>query len=94
MSALSAEEIEAALVGLDGWVFDGERIRKEFTFGTFLDAIAFINRIAAEAEEADHHPDLANHFRTVIVSFRSWDANGVTARDMRMAARVEASAGT
>ena len=89
MGALADAEITEALKALPGWSFDGERISKEFKFEAFMDAIAFINRVAEAAEEADHHPDLENHYNRVLVAFRSWDAGGVTKRDIRMAATTE-----
>lgn len=92
MAKMTENEIAEALDGLPGWSFDGESISKEFTFPTFMEAIAFIDRIAKAAEAADHHPDLENHYTKVIVAFRSWDAGGVTKRDVRMAAAVEATA--
>lgn len=93
MAALTETEIAEALADLPGWSYDGERISKEFKFKTFMEAIAFIDRIADAAEAADHHPDLENHYNKVIVALRSWDAGGVTKRDIRMAKATEAAAG-
>jgi 4a-hydroxytetrahydrobiopterin dehydratase len=91
MAKLTDSEIAEGLEGLPGWSFDGERIAKEFEFPTFMEAIAFINRVADAAEAADHHPDLENHHTKVLVSFRSWDVGGVTTRDLRMAKATEAA---
>jgi len=87
--ALSTRQIEEALVALPGWEFDGTHIRKEYSFAGFKSAIAFIVRIAFEAEKADHHPDLENHYNKVVVAFRSWDADGITERDVLVAGAVE-----
>lgn len=92
MTTLSDSDMAEALASLPGWSFDGERISKEFKFATFMDAIGFINRIASEADAANHHPDLENHYDKVIVALRSWDAGGVTQRDVRLARMIEASA--
>jgi 4a-hydroxytetrahydrobiopterin dehydratase len=92
MATLSEPEIAEALADRPGWAYDGERISKEFAFPTFMEAVAFINRVAEAAEAADHHPDLENHYTKVIVAFRSWDAGGVTKRDLRMAAATDAAA--
>lgn len=92
MANLADADIQEALSELPGWTYDGKRISKEFGFPTFMEAIAFINRIAEAAESADHHPDLENHYTKVLVSFRSWDADGVTRRDLRMAAATEEAA--
>lgn len=91
MATLTDTEIAEALANLPGWTYDGARISKEFVFPTFMEAIGFINRLAEAADAADHHPDLENHYTKVLVSFRSWDAGGVTRRDLRMAAAVEAN---
>jgi len=58
MAKLTEGEINEALAGLPGWSFDGESIRKEFLFKGFKSAIAFIVRIAFEAEFFD---DLTAH---------------------------------
>lgn len=92
MAALTDTEIAEALEQLPGWAYDGERISKSFKFETFMEAIAFMNRLAEAAEAADHHPDLENHYTEVIVAFRSWDAGGVTRRDLRMAAETDGAA--
>ena len=92
MAALTDAEIADALVALRGWTYDGERISKEFVFPTFMAAIAFISRVAEAAETADHHPDLESHYTKVVVAFRSWDAGGVTKRDLRMASETDRAA--
>ncbi|MFN2589995.1 MAG: 4a-hydroxytetrahydrobiopterin dehydratase, partial [Actinomycetota bacterium] len=75
MSGLSDKETQAALAELPGWrVVDGELV-KNFKFGTFREAIAFINRIADKAEAADHHPDLTNHYNRVRVAVHTWTEN-------------------
>ena len=92
MDALDEAGVREALAGLPGWEFDGQRISKEYTLESFMAAIGFIDRIAAAAEAADHHPDLYNHYKSVKVSLRSWDAGGVTRRDIRLAKQIEATA--
>ena len=53
---LSQEEIEARLNEVKGWRQDGLAICRDFLFPSFVDAVAFVNRVAEVAEEADHHP--------------------------------------
>jgi 4a-hydroxytetrahydrobiopterin dehydratase len=91
MPALSDEEIEKALADLPGWRFDKGEIHKQFTFATFMDAIAFIDRIADTAEAADHHPDLENHYNRVRVALHTWDADAVTHKDIALAHQIEAA---
>jgi 4a-hydroxytetrahydrobiopterin dehydratase len=92
MARLSDKEITAAFAAgdLPGWERDGDRITKEFRFRNFVDAIAFIDRLVAPAEAANHHPDLENHYNRVRVSLRTWDEGGVTEKDLALARTIEA----
>jgi 4a-hydroxytetrahydrobiopterin dehydratase len=94
MPKLSDEEIAEALGqgDLAGWRFDRGEIFKNYKFPTFLDAIAFINRIAQRAEAANHHPDLENHYNRVRVALHTWTENGVTQKDVTLAREIEAAA--
>ena len=92
MSALTAHDIGERLTSLPGWEYDGERISKRFEFDSYVKAIAFIVRVAERAEAADHHPDLDSRYQDVVVHLRTHSAGGVTAKDLEMAAEVEAVA--
>ncbi len=92
MPRLSQSDVAARLKRLPGWRRDGNAIERTWTFETFLEAVAFMNRVFALAEAANHHPDLTNHWATVRVRFTTHDEGGVTARDFRMAAKVDAVA--
>ncbi len=90
MGLLSDEEIDAHLSELEGWKRDGRFIQRTFKFPRFMKAIAFINRVAELAEEADHHPDLYNVWRSVTLKYTTHDEGGLTERDFGMAAKVNA----
>lgn len=90
MPKLIDDDVRAALAGgLPGWEFDGEAIKKEFVFRGFMAAIGFIDRLAAEAHEARHHPDLENHYNRVVVSLSTHDEGGVTEHDIALARAIE-----
>ena len=93
MSGLTDDDIRQALAELPGWEYDGAAISKRYKFGSFREAIDFINRIADKADAADHHPDLENHYDTVVVSLRTWSADSVTGNDVALAREIEAVAG-
>ena len=78
---LSPDEIAERLAMLPGWTADESSIRREFTFSSFPDAIAFVTRLAFAAEAADHHPDLRVNFRRVTVIWSTHSAGGLTAKD-------------
>lgn len=87
---LSDNEIETALGDLPGWRRDGDALVREVTVpGGFSDAVAFVARLAAAADEADHHPDVAISWNRVTVSWSTHSAGGITARDLEMAGRTD-----
>lgn len=92
MTALSQEEIERALEDLPGWRFDRGEIFKNFKFPAFMDAIAFIDRIAEKAEAASHHPDLENHYNRVRVALHTWSEQAITEKDIALALEIESVA--
>ena len=47
-----------------GWGVVDEALERTFEFPSFPEAIAFVNRVAEAAEEANHHPDIAVHYRS------------------------------
>jgi 4a-hydroxytetrahydrobiopterin dehydratase len=92
MSLLSDNDVRAALSDLPGWEAGDGAIVKQFTFDSFRDAIAFINRVADAADAANHHPELTNVYSRVRVSLSTHDANGVTEKDVKLAHAIEAAA--
>lgn len=89
---LTSDAIEDRLRHLPGWRHGGAAIRKEFTFAGFPEAVAFVSRLVGPAEAADHHPDLAIHYRRVEVTFTTHSAGGLTVKDFDGAVAVEALA--
>lgn len=88
--ALSDQQIEQELASLPGWSRDGDAIRREFRFSGFREAIAFIVRIAFEAEQRDHHPDLSNVYNRVTIRLSTHDAGGITEKDFDLARAIDA----
>lgn len=87
---LTPQEVEEALERLPGWEHRDAALRKTFECGDFRAAIAFIVRIAFEAEEMNHHPAITNVYARVSVALQTHDAGGaVTALDLELADRVQ-----
>ena len=87
---LSDDEARTRMGTLAGWQSDGHSLRKQYTHDTFAAAIAFVNRVAALAEAADHHPDILVEYTKVTLTLTSHDAGGLTGRDFALAARIDA----
>jgi 4a-hydroxytetrahydrobiopterin dehydratase len=91
MPKLSEPEIESALDNLPGWTLSGGKLIHDYSFPDFVAAMAFVNRVAGLAESANHHPDIDIRYNQVRLGLVSHDANGITSRDIRMAAALNAN---
>ncbi len=88
MAVLNDSEIQQALASLPGWERNGIAIQRVFQFPDFKAAMAFVNKIADAAEQANHHPDIDIRYNKVVMALVSHDSGGVTQRDIRMAGRI------
>jgi 4a-hydroxytetrahydrobiopterin dehydratase len=75
-----------------GWSEVDGALEREFGFDGFPEAIAFVDRVAELAEEANHHPDIAIHYKTVVLRWSTHSAGGITEKDRELAARADALA--
>ena len=72
------------------WSQRPDVLEHDFEFDDFTGAIAFVNRVAAVAEEADHHPDILIHGpNKVRLTLSSHDTGGLTERDHDLARRID-----
>ncbi|HYM20590.1 MAG TPA: 4a-hydroxytetrahydrobiopterin dehydratase [Candidatus Kapabacteria bacterium] len=75
-----------------GWMYAASKksIEKEFKCENFLSAVAFIGKIATEAEAMDHHPDIFLHsYNKVFVTLSTHSAGGVTELDLTLATKID-----
>ena len=91
---LSHADAEKKMPSLKGWTLEGDAIKKQFTFKDFLDAIAFVNRLAPKAEAADHHPDILINYKRVTLTYTTHDSGGLTEKDFAGAAVADRLAQT
>ncbi len=88
---MDPDTIAAQLAELKAWERDEESggIVRRLEFPQFADAIAFVNRIAAVADEHDHHPDIDIRYRRLKVVLVSHDVGGLSGRDFKMAKLID-----
>ena len=89
---LTAAEITTRLTELPGWTREADALVRTFVFAGFPDAIAFVTRLAFDAESADHHPDLSVSYKKVRVSWTTHSADGITDKDVNGARQSDAIA--
>lgn len=91
---LSESEVQEGLAALEGWELRDGRLRKQYTFRTFLRAIAFVNSVAYLAESAGHHPDITINYNRVTLRLITHSEGALTDRDFSLAAEIDAKLGT
>ena len=89
---LSDLEISTSLRKMKGWKHEGRFITKSFEFETFMDAMSFVNTVAAVAEKEEHHPDIHVRYTTVTLSVQTHSERGVTEWDLGLARAIEKNA--
>jgi 4a-hydroxytetrahydrobiopterin dehydratase len=68
-----------------GWLEVDGALERAFEFKDFADALAFVNRVGAAAEEAGHHPDVEIHWNRVKLRWWTHVTGSITDRDRAMA---------
>ncbi len=88
MQRLSEQEILAQLQNIKGWTLNEAALERHFDFTDFKEALAFINKVGALAEEANHHPELFNVYNKVNIRLSTHDADGITIKDFDLATKI------
>jgi 4a-hydroxytetrahydrobiopterin dehydratase len=90
MALLSDSEVDERLSGSE-WRREGDEIVRDFKFDDFKGAMAFVNKVADAAEEANHHPDILVHgWNKVRLTLTNHSEGGLTAADFEMASTIDA----
>ncbi|HEX2274870.1 MAG TPA: 4a-hydroxytetrahydrobiopterin dehydratase [Acidimicrobiales bacterium] len=89
MPVLPDDEIRQQLADLPEWALGDGRITREYRLDDFRQTVAFVVRIAFEAEAANHHPDLDLRYNRLHVALSTHSEGGVTAKDLELARAIE-----
>ncbi len=88
--AYGDDEVAARLAGsLPHWSLEDGRIRRRYRTQGWKSAVILVATIGHLAEAAWHHPEVTASYGWVEVRLWSHDADGITDRDLALAARIE-----
>jgi 4a-hydroxytetrahydrobiopterin dehydratase len=90
MKLAAPDEIERELSSVRQWRRDGDEIVRTFDCANFDGSIAFVNKVAAAANAAGHHPDIALSWNKVTLRLSTHSAGGLTALDFALAREIDA----
>ena len=66
------------------------KIKKQFKFKNFKEAIAFVNKVADLAEQEGHHPDISLHgYNRVEIELSTHAIGGLSENDFILAAKID-----
>lgn len=72
------------------WETTNNKLTKEFQFKDFIEAFAFMTRVALLAEKMDHHPEWSNVYNKVKITLCTHSAgNIVTEKDEVLAKAID-----
>ena len=91
---LTEQEVASKLAKLEGWELRDGRLRKQYTFRTFLRAIAFVNSVAYLAEGHGHHPDVTINYNKVTLRLITHSEDALTDRDFAFASDIDVRLGS
>lgn len=87
---LAGGDLEDLARQTPGWEVVGEHhLKREFRFQNFREALAFVNRIGALAEEQGHHPDISLGWGRAEVEIFTHKIDGLTESDFILAAKID-----
>jgi 4a-hydroxytetrahydrobiopterin dehydratase len=89
IAKLDDAAITAALADVPGWARNGDGIERTYKFTDFVQAFAFMTRVALLAEKADHHPEWSNVYNRVEIRLTTHDAGGLSSRDFALAKAID-----
>ena len=86
---LEDDDLTGALKKCPEWDYEKKAITRTIEFEEFMEAIDFVNDLAAIAEEAQHHPDITIKHTKVSLKLTTADVGGLTELDIALAQRVD-----
>lgn len=65
------------------------KLRRQFKFKNFKEAIGFVNKVAEIAEKEGHHPDIYISYNKVQLDLFTHAVGGLSENDFIMAAKID-----
>ncbi|MCR4322303.1 MAG: 4a-hydroxytetrahydrobiopterin dehydratase [Candidatus Brocadiaceae bacterium] len=90
VSPLKGEALQALQKQVEVWnVVEEHHLLKSFKFPDFRNALKFVNRVGAIAEEQGHHPVITLAWGKADITIYTHKINGLTESDFILAAKID-----
>lgn len=87
MRKLTDTEVAALAAQLPLWQVNAGAgtLSRQFVFADFVEAFAFMTRVALAAEKHNHHPEWSNVYNQVAITWTTHDVRGLSTNDTDLA---------
>ena len=77
------------LIAIENWEIHNNSLVRQFEFKNFIEAWAFMNKVALLAEKVNHHPDWSNSYNRVEIKLCTHsEGSTITEKDKKLAAAI------
>ena len=88
--ALKGDDLKPLQKEVPQWsIVNEHHLTRTFTFPDFKQALDFVNRVGAVAEEQGHHPDILLAWGKVGITLWTHKIDGLTESDFIIAAKID-----
>ena len=87
---MTADEAGQLVGSTKDWSVDSDGLKKRFEFANFAESLAFVNKVGAIAEAADHHPDITFGWGYAELRTTTHDRGGITDVDFDLVRKIDA----
>ena len=81
-------ELNELAFKIPGWEIKSKQIQREFNFANFIEAFAFMTKVALICEKYNHHPNWENDYSNVMIRLSTHDLGGITNLDQTLASEI------
>jgi 4a-hydroxytetrahydrobiopterin dehydratase len=89
MAILTPKQIKASFKAVTNWSQRSKTIGRTYLFDGFLNSLAFVNRIALDAQKINHYPEIDIKFDQVTLTLTTQGEGGITEKDFALARQCD-----
>jgi 4a-hydroxytetrahydrobiopterin dehydratase len=86
---LTALDLASLATTLPNWQLVAGKLHRDLVFADFVQAFAFMTKVALVAEAMDHHPEWCNVWNRVSIDLITHDTGGLSHLDVQLAQRID-----
>jgi 4a-hydroxytetrahydrobiopterin dehydratase len=86
---LTPSELASLATTLPSWQLVAGKLHRDLVFADFVEAFAFMTKVALVAEAMDHHPEWCNVWNRVSIDLITHDTGGLSHLDVQLAQRID-----